>query len=135
MNPRFPLTLFVDGACPLCAREIRWLERKAQPSRLQLVDISAADFSTDGLGVSLDQLRARLHARSASGDWLTGLDATYWSWRAAGHGFWAAPLGWRPLRPLLLLAYWLFSLARPHLDWLPHPDGSRRCKDHCETRP
>jgi hypothetical protein len=36
---------------------------------------------------------------------------------------------------LLLLAYWLFSLARPHLDWLPHPDGSRRCKDHCETRP
>ena len=35
----------------------------------------------------------------------------------------------------VVLAYWLFSLARPHLGWLPHPDGSRRCKDRCETRP
>lgn len=134
MPPDLPLTLFVDRACPLCAREIRWLERTADPARLLLVDISAAEFSCAGLGKDLSQLRRRLHARSASGVWLTGVDATYWSWRLAGHGGWAAPLGWKPLRPLLLLAYALFAALRPHLEWLPHPEGASRCDAHCAIR-
>mgnify|MGYP001772940224 FL=1 len=132
MSPKLPLTLYVDGACPLCAREVIWLRRHATQECLQLVDISTPGFVSEDR--SLDQLRSKLHARSADGHWLTGLDATYWSWRAAGLGKWAAPLGWRPLRPLLLLAYWLFSLARPYLGWLPHPDGSSRCTDRCGPR-
>ena len=135
MTPDLPLTLYVDRSCPLCAREVRWLERQADPARLRLVDISAADFSGDGLERDLVQLQRRLHARSASGAWLTGVEATYWSWRLAGHGCWAAPLGWRPLRPLLLLGYALFSRLRPHLAWLPHPDGARRCAGHCQIDP
>lgn len=134
MPPALPLTLFVDRDCPLCAREVRWLERHADPARLLLVDINAADFDASGLGRDLTQLRRRLHARSASGVWLTGVDATYWSWRLAGHGFWAAPLGWKPLRPLLLLAYALFSVLRPHLAWLPHPEGASGCNtQHCSV--
>lgn len=74
MPPDLPLTLFVDRACPLCAREIRWLERTANPARLLLVDVSATDFSCAGLGKDLSQLRRRLHARSASGVWLTGVE-------------------------------------------------------------
>lgn len=134
MPPDLPLTLFVDRACPLCAREIRWLERTADPARLLLVDVSATDFSCAGLGKDLSQLRRRLHARSASGVWLTGVDATYWSWRLAGHGTWAAPLGWKPLRPLLRLAYTLFATLRPHLEWLPHPEGASRCGAQCGIR-
>ncbi|SEJ52261.1 Predicted thiol-disulfide oxidoreductase YuxK, DCC family [Azotobacter beijerinckii] len=131
--PDLPLTLYVDHACPLCAREILWLRRHADPARLVLVDISAEDFDARPLGRSLEQLQQCLHARSASGEWLTGIDATLWSWRAAGVGRWVAPLGWRSLRPLFLLTYKLFTLARPHLGWLPHPDGSRRCKDVCPS--
>lgn len=130
MFPQLPLTLYVDGACPLCAREIIWLRRHASQARLILLDISAAGFVCTER--SLEQLRRVLHARTANGDWLIGLDATYWSWRAAGLGHWAAPLGWKPLRPLLLLAYWLFSLARPHLGWLPHPKGGSRCAGRCD---
>ena len=43
-NPAWPLTLYFDGDCPLCAREIRMLSRHAAPERLLLVDISAEDF-------------------------------------------------------------------------------------------
>ena len=129
MPPSLPITLYVDEACPLCAREIIWLRRHAAVDRLILIDISAPAFRCPDR--SVEQLRSRLHARSADGQWLIGIDATYWAWMAAGQARWAAPLGWRPLRPLLSLGYRLFSLARPCLGWLPHPDGSRRCTDRC----
>ncbi|MCQ4347634.1 DUF393 domain-containing protein [Pseudomonas stutzeri] len=125
--PAWPLTLYYDGACPLCAREIRLLRRRADAARLQLVDIAAGDFDPTSLGLSLTQLQARLHARFADGRWVDGLDATFWSWRAAGLGHWAAPLRWPPLRPLLEAGYRLFCRLRPQLHWLPHPDGAARC--------
>jgi len=126
----WPLTLYYDGDCPLCAREIALLRRRAAPEHLQLVDISAATFDADALGLSHQAMQARLHAHFADGQWLTGLDATLWSWRAAGLGRWAAPLTWRPLRPVLELGYRLFCRLRPHLEWLPHPDASRRCRSN-----
>lgn len=125
----WPLTLYFDGDCPLCAREIHMLSRHAPPARLVLVDISRAEFDARALGFSLEQMQDSLHARFDDGRWLTGLDATLWSWRAAGLGKWAAPLAWRPIRPLFTLGYRLFCRLRPHLGWLPHPDGSRRCRN------
>ena len=125
--PTLPLALYVDGDCPLCAREVAWLRRQADPARLILIDISAPEFDASGLDRDVNALRNRLHARTANGSWLTGIDATLWSWRAAGLGRWAAPLAWPLLRPVLLIAYKLFSVLRPHLAWLPHPEGARRC--------
>lgn len=127
-TPAWPLTLYYDGACPLCAREIRLLRRRAPPQRLRLVDIAAADFDPASTGLSRAELQARLHARFADGRWVSGLDATFWSWCAAGLERWAAPLRWAALRPLLELAYRLFCRLRPRLHWLPHPDGAARCR-------
>lgn len=130
-TPTLPFTLYVDLNCPLCAREVRWLSRHANPQDLILVDISASDFDATPTGRSVQELGDCLHGQGTDGVWLTGIDATLWSWRAAGVGKWAAPLSWKPLRPLFLLAYGLFRHVRPHLSWLPHPDGSRRCRNTC----
>ncbi|WP_192983118.1 thiol-disulfide oxidoreductase DCC family protein [Pseudomonas sp. EggHat1] len=127
-NLAWPLTLYYDGDCPLCAREIGMLRRHASPQRLLLVDIAAADFDPMPLGVPLNAMQDRLHARWADGEWLLGLDASLWSWEAAGLGIWVAPLRWRPLRPLLEWGYRLFCRLRPHLARLPHPDGATRCR-------
>ncbi len=128
-QPQWPLTLYFDGDCPLCAREIQLLRRRADEHRLNLVDISLGDFDPTVAGQSKQTLQNCLHARFADGQWVTGLDATLWSWRAAGLDRWAAPLTWEPLRPLLELGYRLFCRLRPHLNWLPHPQGSQRCTD------
>ena len=127
-NPAWPLTLYYDGDCPLCAREIRLLRQHASTQRLLLVDICAPDFDSSELGVSLAAMHEQLHARWADGQWLLGLDASLWSWQAAGLGTWVAPLRWRPLRPLLEWGYRLFCRLRPHLARLPHPDGAARCR-------
>jgi predicted DCC family thiol-disulfide oxidoreductase YuxK len=126
----WPLALYFDGNCPLCAREITILRRHAAQSRLLFVDINNAEFDAKALGFTFEQMQATLHACFADGRWVKGLDATLWSWRAAGLGFWATPLTWRALRPLLALGYRLFCYLRPHLAWLPHPDGRRRCVDN-----
>lgn len=132
---QWPLTLYFDGDCPLCAREIKILRRRAIATRLLLVDISRADFDAKALGFTHETMQSSLHAHFADGRWITGLDATLWSWRAAGLGFWAAPLASQALRPLLEIGYRLFCRLRPHLAWLPHPDGNRRCRDnHCSVQ-
>lgn len=128
-QPQWPLTLYYDGDCPLCAREIQLLRQRADVQRLCLVDIGLNDFHPESIGHSRETLQNRLHARFADGQWVTGLDATLWSWRAAGLERWAIPLTWPALRPLLELGYRAFCWLRPHLDWLPHPDASRRCKN------
>jgi predicted DCC family thiol-disulfide oxidoreductase YuxK len=133
-QPHWPLTLYFDGECPLCAREIQLLRRRASADRLTLVDISLDKFDVETIGHSKETLQNRLHAHFADGQWVTGLDATLWSWRAAGLDRWAAPLTWPALRPLLELGYRLFCRLRPHLTWLPHPDAGRRCKDNqCDS--
>lgn len=125
---QWPLTLYFDGDCPLCAREIKLLRAHASTAKLLFVDISDEGFDSRALGFTLEDMQSSLHARFEDGTWVKGLDATLWSWRAAGLGVWAAPLSWRVIRPLLTLVYRLFCRWRPHLAWLPHPDGSRRCR-------
>lgn len=104
----WPLTLYFDGECPLCAREIKILRARAKPDRLRFVDISGEAFDAGSVGFTLAQMESSLHARFDDGTWVTGLDATLWSWRAAGLGVWAAPLSWRLTRPLLDIGYRLF---------------------------
>ena len=88
MQPAWPLTLFYDGDCPLCAREIRHLRRHADPACLLFTDVADPAFEAPAPGMSSQQFRDLLHARFADGQWVKGLDATYWSWRAAGLGRW-----------------------------------------------
>ena len=131
---KWPLTLYFDGECPLCAREIKILRTRATPDRLKFVDISNEAFDAGSVGFTREQMESSLHASFEDGTWVKGLDATLWSWRAAGLGAWAAPLSWRLTRPLLNIGYRLFCLWRPHLAWLPHPDGSARCRSKsCEV--
>jgi predicted DCC family thiol-disulfide oxidoreductase YuxK len=133
---KWPLTLYFDGDCPLCAREIKILRGRAKPERLVFVDLSDAAFDAKSLGFTLESMQSSLHARFNDGSWVTGLDATLWSWRAAGMGVWAAPLSWRMIRPLLDIGYRFFCRSRPYLAWLPHPDGGRRCNDEsCAVSP
>lgn len=55
-----PLTLFYDGACPLCQAEILYLQRRNQRQLLQFIDVNSSAFDPERVGVScqaaLDQM-------------------------------------------------------------------------------
>ena len=86
MAIRYPLTVFYDASCPMCAGEMEAL-KNLERERLELVDCSAPDFDETvlaGVPITRADLMARIHARDAHGRWLVGLDAFEAIYRAAG---------------------------------------------------
>lgn len=70
------MTLFHDGHCPLCQREVAWLARHPRRERVRLVDIQAVDFDAAPLGRSVATMMGQLHVRDADGRWFVGMDAS-----------------------------------------------------------
>ncbi len=105
MGPRveYPVRVFYDASCPMCASELHALKRRDREGRLELVDCSAPEFDASpdrDESVSRAALMARIHARDASGRWLVGLDAFAVVYQVAGltalARIWSDPL-WRPV--------------------------------------
>ena len=113
MPIRYPLTVFYDASCPLCAGEMQLLKNRDHEARLELVDCSAADFDETvlaGVGIARADLMTRIHARDAHGRWLLALDALEAAYRAVGLERAADFCGSPRLRPLLDRLYrWVAS--------------------------
>lgn len=90
-------TLFYDGQCPVCAREMRLLNKLKQ-AELQLVDVhQMLSLAND----ERERLLRRLHFKQADGRWLLDVDASVAAWSFTPLGFLLRPLRWRLLAPLV----------------------------------
>ena len=114
---RYPLTIFYDASCPLCASEMQALKARDRDDRLALVDCSAPDFEDDALlgdGIRRHDLMRLIHARDAHGRWFVGLDAFEAVYRAAGLETAARVWGSPRWRPLLSRIYpWIARYRQP----------------------
>ena len=114
---RYPLTIFYDASCPMCASEMHALKRRDRDGRLALVDCSAPDFDEDALlgdGLRRRDLMGLIHARDAHGRWFVGVDAFEVVYRAAGLETAARVWGSPRWRPLLSRAYpWIARHRQP----------------------
>ncbi len=136
MNPA--LTLLYDGGCPLCVREVRFLQQRdrsrngAEP-RLAFVDIDAIDYSAAAHGgIDYRAAMGRIHAISADGSVLRDVAVFRRAYELVGLGWLYAPTRWPLLGPLADAAYglwarWRLALTRrPALDQLCEARG--RCR-------
>jgi predicted DCC family thiol-disulfide oxidoreductase YuxK len=110
------LTVWYDGACPLCIREIALMRRLDRRNAIAFVDVAPENAPCP---IDRQLLLARFHAREADGSVLDGAAAFAAMWRTI-------PL----LRPLGLAArngivlrvlerlYRLFLKVRPRLQAL-----------------
>ena len=94
---RKQVTLFWDGGCPLCAREIRHYQRLDTEGRVCWVDIHARPAALSeypgAAGVTAEAAMARIHAIDADGELRIGVRAFMTVWDALPY--------WRVLPPLL----------------------------------
>ncbi len=104
----YPVTVFYDASCAMCASEMLALKARDRDGRIELVDCSAPEFDETvlaGTGIRREALMALIHARDAHGRWLVGIDVFEAAYAAAGlktvAGFWGSPA----LRPLLARLY------------------------------
>lgn len=96
----WPLTLYVDAACPLCATEIAILAGRDTARRLRFADcaLHPDDTTLRTAGLTRAGLRCVLHARDAGGRWLRGIDVLAAAYGAAGLRWQAALLRGRHTR-------------------------------------
>ena len=135
MTPTAPssptLTVYYDGACPLCAAEIRLYRRSPGGERVAWIDVAAEDLADLGPDLTRSAARARFHVRRPDGALASG-----------ARGFaalWAVLPRWRILAHLARLpgvislgevAYRLFLPLRP---WIARllPGRGASCDKAC----
>ncbi len=85
-------TLYYDGTCPLCAKEISLL-KKLTGKVITFTDIHQLK-RIDNKIPSTEVLLRRLHLQCSSGEWLIGLDATVRVWSYTHYGWLFKVLRW-----------------------------------------
>ena len=119
------LTIFYDGACPLCKIEIDHLRRLDNAHRIGFEDIVDPSFSIRFPEVNVERASRVLHGQTANGDIVLALDVTYLAWSLAGKRRWVAPLRWSFVKPIANLLYRFFARYRHQISFLT--TGKRRC--------
>lgn len=121
------LTVFYDGSCPLCRREIHFYRQRTGAGQLAWIDVSRASDRDVADGLSRDAALSRFHVKAADGRLLSGGDAFAELWSALPR---FAPMSRlfrpRPLRWLLNRSYDLFLLGRPSLQRLARKRSGMR---------
>jgi len=108
------LTVYYDGACPVCSREIAVYRRQAGAERCVWVDASSCPESALGNGLSRDMALARFHVRRADGVLIDGMQGFTVLWRALPRFAWVGRIVSIGPFPLLLdAAYYVFLRVRP----------------------
>jgi predicted DCC family thiol-disulfide oxidoreductase YuxK len=120
------LTVFFDGHCPLCTKEISLLKQFDTRKKLHFEDIHAIDFAYRYPYIDVVAADKRLHGQLASGQIITGLDVTAKAWGLVGHHKWLQILRWPVIRWFADLGYMIFARFRHPIARL---FGDKSCQD------
>ncbi|MBC7942812.1 MAG: DUF393 domain-containing protein, partial [Chitinophagaceae bacterium] len=118
MSPAHPgsaaLTVYYDGACPVCSREIAAYRRQAGAANCAWIDASSCPEPALGTGLLRRDALTRFHVRRADGELIVGMRAFALLWRELPRMAWAGRLASKgPVPALLEAAYRVFLAVRP----------------------
>ena len=104
------LTVYYDGKCGLCRREIEYYKRVAPADRFVWLDIATDPAGLADLGITQSDALRRLHARDASGTMFVGVAAFIAIWQDLNYWRYLAMIINLPfMQPLATFAYDKFA--------------------------
>ena len=128
VSPVFPLRIFYDGSCSVCASEAERYGRMDRDGRLILVDISTPDFIAALFGITLKEFMYQMHAIDRNGRVFRGVEAFWAIWQAFPASTLLGLCGkliMLPLvNPLARFCYRMFASIRGYL-----PKRHKECSD------
>jgi len=108
----YPLTVYFDGECPICRREIDLMKVLNRRERLQFIDFSISSYQPTDQSLSQCDLGRVIHARWSDGTVVTGVEVFREMWEAIGLGFLARISRLSGINTLLVKAYAWFAKNR-----------------------
>jgi predicted DCC family thiol-disulfide oxidoreductase YuxK len=106
------LTLFYDGACPLCQAEILFLSSRNQADLLGFIDINSDKYDALQVGVSCEEALAAMYGQYADGTLIQGASVFPEAYRRANLPTLAWIFSRKTLQPVLQIAYRFFAKNR-----------------------
>jgi predicted DCC family thiol-disulfide oxidoreductase YuxK len=130
--PAFPLKVFYDGSCIVCATAVERYGRRDRAGRLVLVDASLPDFDPAPYGISRAEFMYEMHVIDRNGRVYRGPEAFWAIWQAfpasTFYGFLGLLVTLPGMSTLARLVYRGFARIRRFLPKRKDacPDGSCR---------
>jgi predicted DCC family thiol-disulfide oxidoreductase YuxK len=106
------LTLFYDGACPLCQAEILFLSGRNQTGLLDFVDINSKAYDPLKVGVSCEEALAAMYGQYADGTLIHGVTVFPEAYRRADLPSLAWIFSRKSMQPVLKMGYRFFAKNR-----------------------
>ena len=107
------LTIFFDGGCPLCRREVDFLQSRNQKGHLGFIDINNSDFSLDPkYGITYKQAMDRIHAMKSDGSVIKDIKVFQEAYNLIGLGWIYAPTKLPILDKFIEFIYGLWAKYR-----------------------
>ena len=108
------LTVYFDGACPLCRREITFYQRLNGANKIQWCDVSDQHDESIEPGLTREAALKRFHVRRADGKLASGATAFAELWMALPAFAWSGRILALPgVRHAAELVYRAFLVVRP----------------------
>ena len=118
------LTVFYDGSCPLCCREIAVYRRRVASVRTRWTDVSACTPEALPEGLTRQDALARFHVQRADGALISGAGAFAELWAHTPGFRWLGFMARLPMiHGVLDRAYGIFLDSRPVLQKLLSRSG------------
>ena len=130
------LSLFYDGACPLCQAEILFLSGRNHTGLLEFIDINSGEFRADLLGISCDEALASMYGQYSDGTLIHGVPVFWAAYSRANLPFLAWLFSRKMLQPFFNVGYQFFAQHRhaisrvlgPGALWLAQSFSSKEAK-------
>lgn len=126
-EPSYPITVFYDGTCRMCIRQMEQFKARDAGKRLQFVDTARSEFDAERVGLAGAPLQKYLYAQTASGELVRGVDAFHLLWRATNRPLLAFFSGLPAVKDVGKLIYNLIS----HLRYRLSGKNEGVCDFHC----
>lgn len=106
------LTIYYDGACPLCLAEVHVLKNRNKLGLLEFVDVAAPQFDENAHQLSCELALATMQGRLADGTQLEGVPVFAEAYKRVNLPImaWLFTTPW--LAPLLNASYFIFAKYR-----------------------
>tara|TARA_B100000579_G_C22701778_1_gene790128 strand:- start:232 stop:633 length:402 start_codon:yes stop_codon:yes gene_type:complete len=86
------LIIFFDGGCPLCQREIDFLQSRNKEEKLKFIDINSSDLSFETeFGITYKEAMERIHALKSDGSIIKDIKVFQEAYNLVGLGWVYAP--------------------------------------------